>query len=221
MDENSPAIVTEFRASIAIVRFNRPAERNPLSLATLQELLNTLSALTSRNDVTAVIFTGTDDIFLSGADIRELALLDPDTASAFSKLGQNVFQTIAEAEQITIAAINGYCMGGGLDLALACDVRIASKTAVFSHPGARLGIISGWGGTQRLPRIIGRARALEMFATAGRYSGEAALEMGLISAVADSALVVAFERAELAIRAAGLSLGTEQFPSGNPRSTAQ
>ena len=202
MNDNSPSLVTELKDSIAIVRFNRPAERNPLSFTTLQELQNTLSALTSRNDIRAIIFTGTDDIFLSGADIRELAQLDTDAASAFSKLGQDVFQIIADAEQITIAAINGYCMGGGLDLALACDIRIASKTAVFSHPGARLGIITGWGGTQRLPRIIGRARALEFFATAGRYTSKVALEIGLISAVADSALAVAFERAELAINAA-------------------
>jgi enoyl-CoA hydratase len=202
MNDTSPSMVTELKGSIAIVRFNRPAERNPLSFTTLQELQNTLSALTSRNDIRAIIFTGTDDIFLSGADIRELAQLDRQAAAAFSKLGQDVFQTIADARQITIAAINGYCMGGGLDLALACDIRIASKTAVFSHPGAKLGIITGWGGTQRLPRIIGRARALEFFATAGRYTSKVALEIGLISAVADSALAVAFERAELAINAA-------------------
>jgi enoyl-CoA hydratase len=204
MNDNSPSLVTELKGSIAIVRFNRPAERNPLSLSTLHELQNTLSALTSRQDIRAIIFTGTDDTFLSGADIRELAQLDPQAASAFSKLGQDVFQTIADARQITIAAINGYCIGGGLDLALACDIRIASKTAVFSHPGARLGIITGWGGTQRLPQIIGGTRAMEFFATAGRYTSKAALEMGLISTVADSALAVALERAELAIKAAEL-----------------
>jgi enoyl-CoA hydratase len=198
------AVNTRLHGSVGIVRFNRPAQRNPLSLSTLHELQNTLSALTSRQDIRAIIFTGTNDIFLSGADIRELAQLDCDAASAFSKLGQNVFQMIADAEQITIAAINGYCIGGGLDLALACEIRVASKTAVFSHPGARLGIITGWGGTQRLPQIIGRARALELFATAGRYTSQVALEMGLISAVADSALAVALERAELAIKAAEL-----------------
>jgi enoyl-CoA hydratase len=196
MDENSPGIVTEFRGSIAIVRFNRPAERNPLSVAILQELQNTLSALTSRIDITALIFTGTEDVFLSGADIRELALLEPDAASGFSKLGQDVFQTIADSGQITIAAINGYCMGGGLDLALACDVRIASKTALFSHPGARLGIITGWGGTQRLPQIIGRARALELFASASILSVSEALAFGLISEIATPVLVRALEFAK-------------------------
>jgi enoyl-CoA hydratase/carnithine racemase len=116
-----------------------------------------------------------------------------------------LFQSIADARQITIAAINGYCMGGALDLALACDIRIASRGAVFSHPGGKLGIITGWGGTQRLPRIIGRARAIELFVTTGRYSSEAALEMGLVSRVADPVLEVAVEEARTAIAAANLS----------------
>lgn len=186
--EDSPLIVTEITGSIAIVRFNRPAQRNPLSLETLQELRRTTSALFPRRDIQTVIFTGTDDIFASGANIRELAQLDAFTALEFSKFGQHLFQTIADARQVTIAAINGYCMGGGLDLALACDIRVASKSAVFSHPGARLGIITGWGGTQRLPRIIGRTRALEFFATAGRYSSAEALEIGLVTEVADAVL---------------------------------
>jgi enoyl-CoA hydratase/carnithine racemase len=97
-------------------------------------------------------------------------------------------QTIANASQVTIAAINGYCMGGALDLALACDIRVASSTAVFAHPGAKLGIITGWGGTQRLPRIIGRTRALEMFATARRIDSKQALQAGLVTRVQDPVL---------------------------------
>lgn len=185
MDEESPSVVTEIHDSIAIVRFNRPTQRNPLSLATLQDLKRTTSALFARNDIHAVVFTGSGDVFASGANIRELAQLDAASALWFSKFGQDLFQTIADANQVTIAAINGYCMGGGLDLALACDIRVASTTAVFSHPGARLGIITGWGGTQRLPRIIGRARALEFFATARRYTSLEALQMGLVSHLGD------------------------------------
>ena len=94
-------------------------------------------------------------------------------------------QKIADAPQLTIAAINGYCMGGALDLALACDIRLASSEAVFSHPGAKLGIITGWGGTQRLPRIVGRARALELFATARRITSLEALQNGLVTQVED------------------------------------
>lgn len=205
MDEDSLAIVTQILESIAILRFNRPERRNPLSLSTLQELKSSLSALLPRDDIDAIILTGTGNVFASGADIRELTQLDPASALEFSRFGQDLFQAIADARQITIAAINGYCMGGALDLALACDIRVASKAAVFSHPGGRLGIITGWGGTQRLPRLIGRARALELFATAGRYSSEAALQMGLITQVADPVLECALEEARAAVKAAILS----------------
>lgn len=201
MDEDSRVIVTEVIGPIAIVRFNRPAKRNPLSLPTLHELKTVLSELLPRAGLDSIIFTGTDDVFAAGADIRELAQLDPVSALEFSRFGQDLFQSIADARQITIAAINGYCMGGALDLALACDIRVASRFAVFSHPGGKLGIITGWGGTQRLPRLIGRARALELFATAGRYSSEAALEMGLISRLADPVLECALDEARAAITA--------------------
>jgi len=205
MDQDPRAIVTEVIGSIAIVRFNRPAKRNPLSISTLQELKNILSTLLPREDIEGMVITGTGDVFASGADIGELTQLNPASALEFSRLGQGLFQALADAKQITIAAINGYCMGGALDLALACDIRVASSAAVFSHPGARLGIITGWGGTQRLPRLIGRARALELFATAGRYSSEAALKMGLVTTVADPVIECAVEEARAAIAAASLS----------------
>ncbi|HEV7797730.1 MAG TPA: enoyl-CoA hydratase/isomerase family protein [Pyrinomonadaceae bacterium] len=185
IDDDSPPTITEVTGTVAVVRLNRPAERNPLSIATLQDLSRTTSRLFSRADIQTVIFTGTDDVFASGANIRELSQLDTEAALRFSKFGQELFQTIAEARPLTIAAINGYCMGGGLDFALACDIRVASESAVFSHPGARLGIVTGWGGTQRLPRVIGRARALEFFATARRYSSHEALELGLVSHISD------------------------------------
>ena len=202
---DSQSVVTEISGSIATVRFNRPVQRNPLSLDTLQDLKRTTTALFARAELQAVIFTGDDDVFASGANIRELTQLDAERALKFSKFGQDLFQTIADARQVTIAAINGYCMGGGLDLALACDIRVASTTAIFSHPGARLGIITGWGGTQRLPRIIGRVRALEFFVTARRYSSAAALQMGLISRVSDPVLECALECAHEAIGVASLS----------------
>jgi enoyl-CoA hydratase len=175
------AIVIDVVESIAVIRFNQPAKRNPLSSATLNELANAVSALTAREELKAIIFTGSEDVFASGADIRELAELDPERATEFSKVGQELFQTIADAGQVTIAAINGYCMGGALDLALSCDIRIASPQAVFRHPGARLGIITGWGGTQRLPRLIGRARALDFLLSARLMKGHEALEVGLIN----------------------------------------
>jgi enoyl-CoA hydratase len=199
MTQHPRAVVTETTGSIAIVRFDRPTERNPLSLSTLQELESTLSALTPDNDIQTIIFTGTADSFLSGANIRELAQLDPGSALEFSRFGQRVMQMIADAPQATIAAINGYCIGGGLDLALACDLRLASRTASFAHPGARLGIITGWGGTQRLPRIIGRSRAIDLFVTGRRMGSEEALSLGLITRIGDPVIdcALAIGRSEL------------------------
>ena len=188
MAEDSPPIVTKLDGAIAVIRFNRPTQRNPLSISTLNDLESTLLELTPRDDVKVLIFTGSADVFASGANIRELAQLDSSSAVQFSQLGQRVFQRIADAGQLTIAAINGYCMGGAMDLALACDVRVASIDAIFAHPGARLGIITGWGGTQRLPRTIQKGRALELFVTGRRITSAEALEVGLVSSVSDCPL---------------------------------
>ena len=183
--------VFEAAPSILVVRLTRPAERNPLSISTLTDLSNSLPQWLGRDDIAAVVFTGTEDVFASGANIRELTTLDRNAAKQFSELGQQLLNSVARAGQKTIAAINGYCFGGGLDLALACDVRLASANARFAHPGARLGIITGWGGTQRLPRLIGKARALEFFATAGTIDAAAALRIGLIDRIADPVLETA------------------------------
>ncbi|MFL6334359.1 MAG: enoyl-CoA hydratase/isomerase family protein [Pyrinomonadaceae bacterium] len=190
-----PAVVVEVRGALAVLRIERPAQRNSLSGATLSKLDEAFSSLSTRDDIDAFIFTGTGDVFASGADIRELQTLDPGSARAFAERGQNLFQRIADTRQLTVAAVNGYCMGGGLDLALACRVRVASHAAVFAHPGARLGIITGWGGTRRLPNLIGAARALEMFATGRRLSAHEALQFGLVSRVHNDALACALQLA--------------------------
>jgi enoyl-CoA hydratase len=189
------AVIVEAHSAFAILRINRPAERNSLSVATLEELDRAVSSLIARTDINAIILTGTNDVFASGADIRELRALTPATAREFATRGQRLFQKIADAKHLTIAAINGYCMGGGLDLALACDLRCASPDAIFAHPGARLGIITGWGGTQRLPRLIGTARALEMFVSAKRVTADEAYEMGLVSRTGEPVLDCAIELA--------------------------
>jgi enoyl-CoA hydratase len=193
VDDNPPLIIVERFDSVALLRFNRPAERNPLSLVTLQELDRLTSALLADEKLQTVIFTGTEDVFASGANIRELQELDQKSAARFSQYGQSLFQRIADAPQVTIAAINGFCMGGALDLALACDIRVAARAAIFAHPGARLGIITGWGGTQRLPRIIGRTRALEFFATAKRFDSEQALKAGLVTRIGDPVIECALD----------------------------
>jgi enoyl-CoA hydratase len=176
------------RGDSAVIQFNRPATRNPLSVSVLEALDEILSPLLSSSNVNRIIFTGTNDVFASGANIREVSLLTNADAREFAARGQCLMQKIAEAQALTIAAVNGYCMGGALDLALSCRLRFASASAVFAHPGARLGIITGWGGTQRLPRLIGAARALEFFTTARRLKSAEALAIGLIDRVCDPVL---------------------------------
>ncbi len=192
-------IVKEISGRIATVRFNQPRQRNALSSPILDQLETILSELLADESLKAIIFTGTGEVFLSGADIRELALLDQTRAQRFSQRGQRLMQRIAAAEPLTIAAVNGFCMGGGLDFALACDVRIGSPTAVFAHPGARLGIITGWGGTQRLSRLIGKSRAIQLFATAQRVSSREALKIGLITEICDPVLAGAMTLATRAV----------------------
>jgi len=145
----APAIITELNGAEALIRINHPARRNALSTTTtLQELDAAVSAIIALSSISTIILTGTGDVFSSGANIHEIQSLTPTTAKEFARHGQRLFQKIANVPQQAIAAINGYCMGGGLDLALACDFRCASHKAVFAHPGAQLGIITGWGGTR-------------------------------------------------------------------------
>jgi len=122
--------------------------------------------------------------FSAGADLNEINALAGPEAYAFSALGQALMHAVASYPAPVIAAIEGHCMGGGLDLALACCRRIAAPNAVFGHRGAALGLITGWGGTQRLPRLIGKGRALELFAAAEKVTAQRALEIGLIDAIA-------------------------------------
>lgn len=169
-----------------IVRFTRPEIRNPLSVIVLDQLHEIVDKLAVKGNTEGVIFTGIDSVFASGADLREIANITHKTAADFARRGQDLMAKIAALSQTTtIAAINGYCFGGALDLTLACDWRIASANAKFAHPGAGLGIITGWGGTQRLPRLVGSANAMEMFFTAEPVTSEHALRIGLIDEISD------------------------------------
>lgn len=188
MSDEAPRVLLDVNRRVAVIRFNRPAERNKLSTQTLAELDAALAYAEKRTDVRAVIFTGSDDVFAAGADIGELRALTPDAARSFAERGQTLFNRIAESSKLTIAAVNGFCMGGGLDLALSCRLRFASPAAVFAHPGATLGIITGWGGTQRLPATIGQTRALEMFLTARRLTADEALAWKMVHRVCDAPL---------------------------------
>ncbi len=171
-----------------VIQFNRPEIRSPLSIFVLDELHEIFDDVFENLTIETIIFTGKDDVFASGADLCEIAEVTKDTAREFALRGQSLMNKIAASEKETIAAINGFCFGGALDLALACDKRIASLNATFSHPGASLGIITGWGGTQRLPRLVGEAKALEMFLTAKRVDAVEALRIGLIDKISENPL---------------------------------
>lgn len=175
----------EHQGDAMIVRFARPEIRNPLSVVVLDHLHAIADDLSSNNDLKKLIFTGSGDSFASGADLREIASVTSENAHEFARYGQSLMAKVSALSQTTMAAINGWCFGGALDLALSCDVRIASPKAKFAHPGAGLGIITGWGGTQRLPRLIGQANALEMFFTASPLDSDAAFRIGLVDLVAD------------------------------------
>lgn len=179
------AVVTEKIADALIINFNRPEIRSPLSVFVLNRLDEILDEAADDETIRKIIFTGTGGVFASGADLREIAALSFDSAHEFAIRGQRLMNKISLLNQTTIAAVNGFCFGGALDLALACDKRIAAPEAQFSHPGVSLGIITGWGGTQRLPRLIGEANALEIFLTAKRISAKEALRIGLIDAISE------------------------------------
>ncbi|MDP9161189.1 MAG: enoyl-CoA hydratase/isomerase family protein [Acidobacteriota bacterium] len=141
-----------------------------------------------------LIITGNDNYFSVGADLFEISSLTGTSAYDFARTGQGLMNALQSYPAPVYAAISGYCMGGGLDLALACHYRVASRTALFGHRGAALGLITGWGGTQRLPRLIGKGRALQMFSAAEKVSAKDAFEIGLVDAVADDPLAEALGR---------------------------
>ncbi len=186
----SNAIVVEQAGSSLVIRFNRPEIRNPLSVEVVEMLTGIVEGLDGNTGVERVIFTGSASVFAAGADLREIDKVDVKEAKEFGLRGQRLMNAIA-ALPLSIAAVNGPCFGGALDLALACKGRIAAPSAEFCHPGSGLGIITGWGGTQRLPRLIGQAAALEIFMTARRVSAAEALRIGLIDEIGDDPLAAA------------------------------
>ncbi len=131
----------------------------------------------------SLIITGNEKFFSAGADLNEITGLGAAQAFEFSSAGQALTLAVDRFPVPVVAAIRGYCMGGGMDLALACDYRIAAPNAVFGHRGASLGVLTGWGGTQRLPRLIGKARAMQIFLLAEMVAADEALRVGLVDAI--------------------------------------
>lgn len=167
---------------------------NRLDLGTVIRLAHEVKNLHSgKLPVSALIITGTERFFSVGADLNEINRLCGAAAYDFALAGQRLMNAVDLYPAPLIAAVNGYCMGGGLDLALACDLRICSPNALFGHRGAALGIMTGWGGTQRLSRLIGKARALQMFLAAEKLTAQDALKIGLVNAIADDPVITALD----------------------------
>jgi enoyl-CoA hydratase len=202
-------IMLDQHGPLAVVTINRPRALNALSADTFSELSQAVELIMENAEIGALILTGGGDrAFVAGADISELVDLDSAFAGReLSLAGQDVMQSISALPLPSIAAIHGFALGGGLELALACDVRIASPTAKMGMPEVGLGLIPGFGGTQRLPRLIGTGRALDLMMTARQVGADEALAMGLVNYVADNPLEKAREVAQQMLRHAPMAIG--------------
>lgn len=171
---------------IRTITINRPEKLNALNVATISELDAAVSEIEADDGVAAVVITGAGDkAFVAGADISELATLGPVEAKEFAIRGQEVFRRLERLGKPVVAAVNGYALGGGCELSMACHIRIASSKALFGQPEVKLGLIPGYGGTQRLPRLVGRGRALEILLTGRNVTAEEAQKIGLANLVCD------------------------------------
>jgi enoyl-CoA hydratase/carnithine racemase len=178
----------ERKADVAVLRIVSSDVTNKLGMSriiALHSVIGELRAEAENGSIKRLVITGNDKFFSAGADLNEISQLPAAQAFEFSRQGQALMLAIDQFPVPVIAVIRGYCMGGGMDLALACDYRIAAPNAVFGHCGASLGVMTGWGGTQRLPRLIGKPRAMQMFLLAEMVKAEEALRIGLVNEIAD------------------------------------
>jgi len=174
--------------AVAIVTFNRPKVLNALNNQTLAELSACMAGLKADESVRAVILTGAGEkSFVAGADINELAALSPVEGQAHARRGQLIFDAIEQLGKPVIAAVNGFALGGGCELAMACTIRLAAETARFGQPEVNLGLLPGYAGSQRLPRLVGKGVALELLLTGDMVSAERAYEIGLVNRVVPAA----------------------------------
>lgn len=169
--------------NIAVITMNRPEALNALSKAVFADLEAVLDDVENDDDVYVVVITGAGRAFIAGADISEMAPMNVAEGLAFSELGNRLLMRVDMMEKPTIAAVNGFALGGGCEMALACDIRIASEKAKFGQPEVGLGIIPGFGGTQRMARIIGTGAAMELIYTADTIDAQKAKEIGMVNYV--------------------------------------
>lgn len=184
-------LLLEIKNNVAFITINRPEKMNALNSETLDDLQNIFNELKSNDQARCIVLTGAGEkAFVAGADIKELAQLDLIKGNDFALRGQNIFAAIENFNKPVIAAINGFALGGGAELAWSCHIRIASDNAKFGQPEVNLGIIPGYGGTQRLARLINPARALEYILTGDMIDANEALRLGLVGkVVAQSELI--------------------------------
>ena len=193
MQASEPLFSIDWSGLGAVLRLVSDDGTNQLTCARVRALTAVVEELAERPPSRLVI-TGNTHFFSAGADLNEIAVLTGPEAFRFAQMGQRLMNAVADFPSPTIAAVHGYCMGGGLDLALACHHRIAGPHALFGHRGAALGLITGWGGTQRLPRLIGKARALQVFLAAEKLHAPRALQIGLVDAIEDDPVAQALGR---------------------------
>lgn len=191
---NFENLLISIENKIAIVTLNRPTKLNALNKNTLAELHQAFTDLEKNESVHAIIITGSGDkAFVAGADITEFAHFSTEEGTKLAALGhEKVFNLIENLKKPVIAAIHGYALGGGLELALACHFRVAADNAKLGLPEVTLGLIPGYGGTQRLPRLIGKGRAMEMILTGATISGNVAREYGLVNHIVPKSGLIEF-----------------------------
>ena len=181
---NMKYIQLEPRGEVALLRINRPEALNAMNIDVISELSRTLDIVGADESIKVVIITGAGEkSFCAGADISYMVNIDPITAEKYASSAQSVLNKIERLEKPVIAAVNGYALGGGCELAMVCDIRIASSNAKMGQPEVTIGIPPGWGGTQRLMRLVGPAKAKELVFTGQMISAEEALQFGLVNRV--------------------------------------
>jgi enoyl-CoA hydratase len=194
---------------------NRPEALNALSKAVFADLAKALDQVEHDEDVYVVVITGSGRAFVAGADIGEMASMNVEEGLAFSELGNSLLMRVDMFPKPTIAAVNGFALGGGCELALACDIRVASEKAKFGQPEVGLGIIPGFGGTQRMARIVGTGQAMELIYTADTIDANRAKEIGMVNHVVAPEELVNFavelankiaSKAQVAIRTSKLAI---------------
>ena len=182
---------------IATLTVNRPDKLNALNDALITELGNAIDEIVRRDDIAGVILTGAGRAFVAGADIAELSTQGPIAGKQRALAGQAVFTRFARSPKPVIAAVNGFALGGGCELAMACHLRLASEHAKFGQPEVKLGIVPGYGGTQRLARLVGRGRALQLLLTGETIDANEAFRIGLVNRVVPAAELLPAARAML------------------------